>query len=59
MDVTAIGDLIVNFGFAGMCVVLLWQNNNTIKNHKEEVKGLSDVIEQNTIALTKLAERIK
>lgn len=40
------------------CGALFWQLNKTNENHKEEVKQLTTAIENNTIALTKIAERM-
>lgn len=40
------------------CCALFWQLNKTNENHKEEVKQLTTAIENNTIALTKIAERM-
>lgn len=52
---TAIGTL----GFPIVaCCALFVQTNKLSENHREETKQLADAINNNTLALTKLMERI-
>ena len=40
------------------CCALFMQTNRLSENHKEETKQLADAINNNTLALTKLMERM-
>lgn len=41
-----------------MCGVLFWYIVQTNKDHKEEVNKLRDALENNTLALTKLCDKL-
>lgn len=52
--------LIGNYAFPIVCTVALFlENRDQRKTHKEESDKLTGVLEQNTIALTKLTDRIE
>ena len=52
-------DVIQKLGFPIACVIaLFWQNNKMSEQHKEELKQITDALNNNTIALTKLEEKI-
>lgn len=52
-------DIIQKLGFPIACVIaLFWQNNKMSEQHKEELKQITDALNNNTIALTKLEEKI-
>lgn len=51
--------IISNMGFPIACCVFLYlQMNKQNETHKEEFTTLSSAIENNTIAITKLCERL-
>lgn len=53
-------DLIGNYAFPIIvCFILFWSNDKEGKSHKEEVKGLTEVIQQNTIAINKLVDHME
>lgn len=41
-----------------MCLLLFWYQVQSNKSHKEEMDKMSQAIENNTVALTVLTERI-
>ena len=52
-------DIVQKLGFPIACVIaLFWQNNKMSEQHKEELKQITDALNNNTIALTKLEEKI-
>lgn len=54
-----LSELIGNYAFPIVCTVALFiENRDQRKTHKEESASLTAVLEQNTIALTKLTDRI-
>lgn len=59
MDSNTVLTLIGSIGFpAAMCLLMYFDNKEVRKDHKEEVKSLSSAIENNTIAMTKLVEKV-
>lgn len=59
MDVTAITQLISNLGFPiACCIALFWRMNKQDENHKEEMNGMKTAIDNNTLVITKLYERM-
>lgn len=40
------------------CIILFYYINKQTEAHKEEIAQLTDVINQNTIALTKLTDKL-
>ena len=59
MDVNALSTLISNIGVPCACLIAtfyLWQKETDA--HKEEMKNMTDALNNNTMALTKLTEHI-
>lgn len=51
--------LISTVGFpAAMCVLLMWYVYKTQESHAKEIKDLKDALNKNTIAVTRLVERL-
>ena len=60
MDITSITQAITTLGFPIVCVFFLWQSiKDTMKKQQEETKRLREILEKNTLVLTKLMERLK
>lgn len=60
MDVNAIIQVIGTLGFPiACCVWLFYRDSVKDKEHKEETDALTKALENNTIALTKLSERME
>lgn len=60
MDTNAIVTVISNLGFPiVMCLLMYKQILNQDTRHREEIEKLSDAIQNNTLALSQLSERIK
>lgn len=60
MDVTAITQIVSTLGFPiAMCIYLLYRDSKRDEAHKEEMAKMTEAINNNTIALTQLAERMK
>lgn len=59
MDTSAIVQIISSLGFPiACCVAMFWQNNKLNESHKEETTKLNEAINNNTIALYHLIDRI-
>lgn len=59
MDVSAITQIIGTLGFPiAACVALFWQNNKMNEKHEEEIKKITEALNNNTIALTELTAKI-
>lgn len=59
MDVSVVTQLIGSLGFPIVaCGVLFYQNTKIEQQHKEETNKLSDAINNNTLVITKLLERM-
>lgn len=57
---TAISTAISTVGFPiAACVALFWFNYKQTELHREETQKLSETINNNTVALTKLSEKIQ
>jgi hypothetical protein len=60
MDVTAITQIVSTLGFPiAMCIYLLYRDGKRDMAHKEEMAKMTEAINNNTIALTQLAERME
>lgn len=58
-DVNAIIQVVSTLGFPiACCIWLFYRDNIKDKEHKEETDALTKALENNTIALTKLTERM-
>lgn len=59
MDYNVIAQLVGTLGFPIVCCgALFWRMNKTDDQHKEEMSKISEAVNNNTIALTKLTERL-
>lgn len=59
MDTSAIVQLISSLGFPiACCIAMFWQNNKLNESHKEEVSKLNEAINNNTIALNHIIDKI-
>ena len=59
MDVTALTQIISTVGFPiAACIGLFWYMSKQTENHKEETDKLKQAIDNNTIIITKLYERL-
>lgn len=55
MDFSTVSQLISSVGFPiAACVALFWQMNRESTQHKEEMDTLTESLNQNTLAITKL-----
>ena len=60
MDIGAITQLIGSLGFPiACCIALFWQNQKMSEKHDEELKSITEAINNNTLALTELATMLK
>lgn len=59
MDAPTIIQLISNLGFPIVCCgALFWKMNKQDENHKEEIGTLTSALNNNTIVLEKLCEKL-
>lgn len=59
MDTTAIVQLVSSLGFPiACCIAMFWQNNKLNESHKAEVSKLNDAINNNTIALNHIIDKL-
>ena len=59
MDANVWVQLISNLGFPiAMCAALLWYINKLTEQHKDEIHELKQTIDNNTLIVTKLYERL-
>lgn len=59
MDMTNVTQIISSLGFPiAACIALFWKMNKEEAAHKEETEKLRQTIENNTLILTKLYERL-
>ena len=59
MDPNALVQIISNLGFPiAMCGALFWYINKQTELHKEEMHELKQSIDNNTLVITKLYERL-
>lgn len=60
MDIQVIGQLVATLGFPIVaCGAMFWMVNKQEERHKEEIKGLSKTLEDNTTVLQSLKELIQ
>lgn len=60
MDVNALSQLIGSMGFPIVaCGAMFWYMTKLEKAHKEETDALRTALEQNTLAITKLADKLE
>lgn len=59
MDTNAIVQLISSLGFPiACCIAMFWQNNKLNEAHKAEVGKLNEAINNNTIALNHIIDKL-
>ena len=59
MDAATITSLVSNLGFPIVCcIALFWRMIKSDENHKEEMEKLSEALNNNTLAINKLNERL-
>ena len=59
MDVNTIMQLVTTLGFPIVCcIALFWRMIKSDENHKEEMEKLSEALNNNTLAINKLNERL-
>ena len=59
MDISTIVQLISSLGFPiACCIAMFWQNNKLNESHKEEVSKLNEAINNNTIALNHIIDKL-
>ena len=59
MDVNTIMQLVTTLGFPIVCcIALFWRMIKSDENHKEEMDKLSEALNNNTLAINKLNERL-
>ena len=51
--------LIKDLGFPiAVCIAMFWLNNKQVEQHKEEMSKVTDALNNNTLALTELRDRL-
>ena len=59
LEVSSILDIISTVGFPiACCIAMFLQQNKITENHKKEMSEMKNAIDNNTIALTKLIEKL-
>lgn len=59
MDTNAIIQIVSSLGFPiACCVAMFWQNNKLNESHKAEVSKLNEAINNNTIALNHIIDKL-
>lgn len=59
MDINVIVQLVSSLGFPiACCIAMFWQNNKLNESHKAEVSKLNEAINNNTIALNHMIDKL-
>jgi hypothetical protein len=59
MDVTIVTQLIGSLGFPVVaCIALFYQSNKQEERHRTEMEKLGDAVNNNTLAITQLTEKL-
>ena len=59
MDTSTIVQIVSSLGFPiACCIAMFWQNNKLNESHKEETTKLNEAINNNTITLNNLIDKI-
>lgn len=59
MDVGAITSLIGSVGFpVCVCLICFWYINKQQESHKEEIKNLTDALNNNTVVMQQLVDHL-
>lgn len=60
MDVNTLIQLVSSLGFPVVCCgALFWKMVKTDEQHKEEMDKVTEALNNNTIALTKLSDKLR
>lgn len=60
MDINMIYEFIAQVGFPiAMCAALFWKMNEQDRRHDEQITELTKVVNSNTVALTKLTDKLE
>jgi len=60
MDVSGLIQVVGSLGFpVAACIAVFWYLMKESENHKQEVNNLSEALQNNTIALTKLCDELE
>ena len=52
-------NLLTDLGFPiAVCIAMFWLNNKQVEQHKEEMSKVTDALNNNTLALTELRDRL-
>ena len=52
-------NLIKDLGFPiAVCIAMFWLNNKQVEQHKEEMTKVTDALNNNTLALTELRDKL-
>ena len=52
-------NLIKDLGFPiAVCIAMFWLNNKQVEQHKEEMSKVTEALNNNTLALTELRDRL-
>lgn len=55
----ALTELVSTLGFPiVMCILLFWKMNQQDEQHKDEMEKITESLNNNTLALTKLADKL-
>lgn len=59
MDASAITQIISSVGFPiAACLICFWYVNKLTETHKEEVNKLTDALNNNTVVMQKLCDKL-
>ena len=59
MDVTSITQIITQIGFPiAVCLICFWYIKKMQEDHKEEMNKMAEAIQNNTIVMQKLVDKI-
>ena len=59
MDVNSIVTIITTVGFPiAACIALFWQIDEMRKSHKEEMDGVKEALNNNTLVVQKLVDKL-
>ena len=59
MDASAITQIVSSVGFPiAACLICFWYVNKLTETHKEEVNKLTDALNNNTIVMQKLCDKL-
>lgn len=60
MDISTVTSLIGSLGFPiACCIALFYQLHKSDENHKEEMQKVTEALNQNTMAITQLTEKLE